>query len=506
LEPGNYFVRGDLPGGWLQTGLDHGHGHDDEVVTAADAGPPAAEPNDTLATAVPTGLVAGAPGTFKATGGIGDRADLYVPLDVDLYRFQAQAGDRVRVDVDAEAFHSAMDGVLRVFDANGLQLASNADRAAEAKDPVVEFIAPATGTYYAGVSGFANAQYDPAVDGSGVAGLAFNYGAYTVQIDVGPRPGAEPVAVALAADEARAGVDLGFARPGTVRGQMYADVNGNGAHDPGEPGLDGWLVVLEHDGAHAAFETTRSIDVNRDGRIDAATEAGWYEFDDLRPGTYFTRGLITFGVGAPGWVQTSPAFDPSAHEGIGVVPTGPGSDAGPGLVPDLTVDLKGGLFDWFETAGVLHFGQSTPNIGAGPMELRAGAVQPDGTRAVVQRIYQDAGLTTYTDREAGTFSYHPEHNHIHFDDFTTYTLRKALPDADGDGQPDVGAAVAGGEKTSFCLTDIAPYDLNLAGAPTAPSGYGCGEIQRISVGWTDIYGPLTPGQQIDVSHLPPGQY
>src|SRR5262249_51836668 len=84
--------------------------------------------------------------------------------------------------------------------------------------------------------------------------------------------------------------------------------------------------------------------------------------------------------------------------------------------------------------------------------------------------------------------------------------RQALPDADGDGLPEVGAVVAGGQKVSFCLVDVAPYDLTLANAAQEPSGFGCGGAQRISVGWEDIYDPLTLGQQIDVSGRAPGQY
>ena len=70
----------------------------------------------------------------------------------------------------------------------------------------------------------------------------------------------------------------------------------------------------------------------------------------------------------------------------------------------------------------------------------------------------------------------------------------------------MGAVVAGGQKTSFCLVDVAPFDLTLPNAAQEPSGFGCGTVQRISVGWEDIYDALTIGQQIDVSGLAPGQY
>jgi len=123
-----------------------------------------------------------------------------------------------------------------------------------------------------------------------------------------------------------------------------------------------------------------------------------------------------------------------------------------------------------------------------------GADLGNGTQVVDQRIYLDPSLTTYVEREAGMFTFHPEHNHIHFDDYATYSLRQALPDSNDDGLPEVGAVVAGGQKTSFCLIDVAPYDLTLPNAAQQESGFGCGTVQRISVGWEDIYEPLTIGQ------------
>ena len=236
------------------------------------------------------------------------------------------------------------------------------------------------------------------------------------------------------------------------------------------------------------------------------TESGWYSFEALSPGDYFVRSQYAFGFGLPNMMQTFPKIDRSAQPFVGQVTSGPASDPGPGLEPDLTVDLDRGLSDWFQTDDTLYFAQATPNVGLGPMDLWGGADLGNNTQVVNQRIYLDPSLTTYIEREAGTFTYHPEHGHIHFDDYTTYSIRQSLPDADGDGVPDVGAVLAGGEKTSFCLLDSAPYDLTLPNAAPAPSGFGCGEAQRISVGWEDIYDALTPGQQIDVGGLAPGQY
>ncbi len=503
LAAGTYFVRQDLPPGWVQTGPeDH---HHDVTITPAQAGPAPPERNDTLATAVATGLSSTSPGTYVVRGAIGDNKKVDPALDVDLFRFQLNAGDAVHIDIDAVAFGSTLDGVLRVFDASGLQVAANDDTVGDSDDPHVEFVARTSGTYYVGVSGFANGFYNPSVEGSGVLGASA--GEYTLEIEVGPRPGAEPVPVRLAANEHRGGVDLASGRLGSIRGQMYEDRDGDGVQDPGEPGMDGQAVILQHDGVILNFTTTRSIDLNQNGTIDPATESGWYSFEDLGPGIYFARGLAAFGLGPAGFVQTSPSFVPPQRQLIGQVSDGPGSDPGiPGLLPDLTVHLETGLTDWFITGNLLHFGQATPNIGLGPMELRAGTDLGGGKQEVLQRIYQNTAETAFIDRVAGTFTFHPEHNHIHFDDYADFSLRSVLPDANGDGIPEMGGQVIAAEKRSFCLVDSAPFDLTLPNADLDGSGFGCGEVQRISVGWEDIYDPFTSGQQIDVSGLAPGQY
>ena len=499
LSAGTYFVQQALPAGWAQTSpTEDEH---DEVTTPDQAGPTPKERNDTLATAIATELNSSTPGRYVARGEIGDNS--FKAQDVDLYKVQVSAGDRLVADIDATAFGSPLDSILRVFDATGRPLAADDDAITGGVDSRVEWVATSTGAYYVGVSCFINGGYNPLVEGSG--GFGSETGEYTIEIGVGPRS-AQPAKVTVADGVARGGVDLASSRTGAITGQMFVDVDGDGQHDPGEPGMDGQEIVLNYRGTFFGFDATRSIDLDGNGRIDPATESGWYSFEGLLPGIYFVRNLFPFGVGIPGFEQVSPEMDFSARPFVGQVTAGPGSDPGPGLEPDLSVDLANGLSDWFQTGDTLYFAQATPNIGLGPMELRGGADLGNGTQVVNQRIYLDNSLTTYVERQAGVFTYHPEHGHIHFLDYTTSSIRQALPDGNGDGLPDVGAVVAGGEKTSFCLLDSAPYDLSLPNAAQEPSGFGCGIAQRISVGWEDIYDALTPGQQIDVGGLAPGQY
>ena len=65
--------------------------------------------------------------------------------------------------------------------------------------------------------------------------MAFSTGAYTLQIDVGPRPEAKPTVITLAPGEARTGVDLASSRLGSISGRMFEDLDGDGAPDADEP-------------------------------------------------------------------------------------------------------------------------------------------------------------------------------------------------------------------------------------------------------------------------------
>jgi len=75
----------------------------------------------------------------------------------------------------------------------------------------------------------------------------------------------------------------------SISGVKYNDVNGNGARDPGEPGLQGWTINLEQP-AGTVIQT-------------AATAAdGSYSFTGLSAGTYVIREVLQ-----PGWTQKAPS-------------------------------------------------------------------------------------------------------------------------------------------------------------------------------------------------------
>jgi hypothetical protein len=82
-----------------------------------------------------------------------------------------------------------------------------------------------------------------------------------------------------------------FKKP-TKSGVKFDDVNGNGARDQGEPGIEGWSITLYREDGNQTFQVvdTKNTDQN-----------GAYSFGPLDPGTY----RVCEGAMA-GWVQTFP--------------------------------------------------------------------------------------------------------------------------------------------------------------------------------------------------------
>ena len=146
---------------------------------------------------------------------------------------------------------------------------------------------------------------------------------------------------------------------------------------------------------------------------------------------------------------------------------------------------------------LLRFSTTGWNAGTGPLELRAGEIDTgNGRQNVYQRIYDDAGESK--DTLAGTFVWHPTHNHFHFEDYATYLLQPI--NAPG-GSERLGA------KTTFCVMDTTRVNTRLSGSPKKAVYANCGStVQGMSVGWGDTYGYQLDGQFIDVTNLPDGDY
>ena len=177
------------------------------------------------------------------------------------------------------------------------------------------------------------------------------------------------------------------------------------------------------------------------------------------------------------------------------------------LLPDLQIiaeSVNEGLrVDTSEQPGraLLRFTSEVANTGNGPLEIWADELIGN-TQPVFQRIYRDDGSSR--DVAAGGFSYFEPHGHSHFDDFAVFNLRQV----NGDGS--VGDIVATGDsKYSFCLINLRQPFPELSDNATIVDGRGgdsCGDIQGISVGYSDVYNSNLANQWIDVTNVADGTY
>jgi len=93
------------------------------------------EPNDGFRQAQPVHLPQIVEGTIERQ------------KDVDVFRFEGKAGQRILVEVQAARYGSALDPILTLYDANGQQIASG-DGSGDSSDPRLEVMLPRNGTYY----------------------------------------------------------------------------------------------------------------------------------------------------------------------------------------------------------------------------------------------------------------------------------------------------------------------------------------------------------------------
>ena len=104
--------------------------------------------------------------------------------DVDLFRVTVTSGQTVRFDIDNSS--QEFDSYIRLFDANGNELARNDDGPTPGESASLEsylqFTFATAGTYFLGVSGYGNSSYS-AVSGAG--DLTGSTGQYTLEVSPG---------------------------------------------------------------------------------------------------------------------------------------------------------------------------------------------------------------------------------------------------------------------------------------------------------------------------------
>ena len=132
--------------------------------------------NDAIADATTVALVDGsAIEPIRET--IGRDVTVNRSNDVDLYNFQLESPGTVRIEVASDPVSTDdFDSYLRLFDASGTEIAANDDIDVSADLNFSRLEADLeSGTYYVGVSGYRNTDYDPNIEGSGATGSTGNY-------------------------------------------------------------------------------------------------------------------------------------------------------------------------------------------------------------------------------------------------------------------------------------------------------------------------------------------
>ena len=203
---------------------------------------------------------AGTPGTLTTaapvSGNIGMDGGLVVgPTDVDLYKFVPTATGAYDLRTNTSQEGNA-DTYLRLFDANGTQLAANDNADATTTASFIRANLTAGVTYYVGVSGTGNESYDP-ITGGGTTDSTTS-GPYALSAAVATQP-AITIASPAAANPTTTGATLAFvvslAPAATASVTVdYATADGTAVAGTDYTATSGTLTF-------AAGQTSQTIDV-----------------------------------------------------------------------------------------------------------------------------------------------------------------------------------------------------------------------------------------------------
>ncbi len=191
---------------------------------------------------------------------------LSIPTEVNLYSLSMQRGETIRVSVDAQQAGSALESLLRVFDADGTPMALDDQQGG---DPQLTFQAATAGTYYIGVSGAPNDSYNPEVANSGTPGGTT--GLYTLDVTHSTSTILLPD---VAGSSFRTGVDM--AAPGDSVPLSFT-VQNRGGTDPGNFRVQlllGATTLFDESSTVLATFTRAELVADATGR-DFSTPAGF---------------------------------------------------------------------------------------------------------------------------------------------------------------------------------------------------------------------------------------
>jgi hypothetical protein len=134
------------------------------------------DPDDAISEANPLGAI--------STGAVSANKSISPDIDVDMYSFSVTAGQVVDFDIDTTLNGpGAVGSYIRLFNAQGVQLAFNDNGAAPGEsavgfDAYLRYKFLTAGTYYLGVSNSNNTAYGPLTGDGDTAGGANAVGAY----------------------------------------------------------------------------------------------------------------------------------------------------------------------------------------------------------------------------------------------------------------------------------------------------------------------------------------
>ena len=154
----------------------------------------------------------------------------------------------------------------------------------------------------------------------------------------------------------------------------------------------------------------------------------------------------------------------------------------------------------------LRFTTATSNLGPGPLEIAARRVagEPEMRAAQIVRL-RGGGTCAYSDAGTLRFDTRQSHDHWHLLGFDSYLLTS------GTG----ARPLRRGHKAGYCLRDSAPLESSVPGARARPAwtsdcalGHPAARslTEGISIGWADLYPAVIPGQVLDITELPAGDY
>lgn len=158
----------------------------------------------------------------------------------------------------------------------------------------------------------------------------------------------------------------------------------------------------------------------------------------------------------------------------------------------------------------LRFAASIANVGEGPFELLFDLTSFALDQRVVQEIARSDG--SHRLHDAGTYTFHPTHGHVHYQSFAVYALHAV------DDRGRRGAEVVRSRKSDFCMIDTRLVRFGERGnqgrrhgfpqcdAPSLATGEPTTMRQGISAGWADVYAWDLPGQYLDITGVPDGTY